>query len=649
MLLLTVCGLPAGSWAQERRVPVRVEGKTVLPLRVLARPFSNIYQEADESKGIVAADVPAFQAYYVYTRPKIKATETNITGWYEVGSDRQGTVLGWMRVDDVLEWQQNMTMVFTYPEGRKPVLMFESHKALLDLIKAPSDRRKQRVQELYTALESNQPLPADFPVRSIEPKGYIDISKQFYLMPILESAKVEFDVSYEARLLKVKVASAVFKGEGERDPSLLKTNTPKKVEMDIVFVMDTTNGMQPMIDATLDAVRNIARFITKHLTIRQSIHFGLWGYRDSLEIPGIEYLTKNFTPTLQSLENFEQTLQGVHEATVGSEGFEEDMFSGVHDAMTKTAWTPNALRFLVLVADAPSHAPGDSNPGAYPVWNASGQDEKTLRQYATDNHIWIAALHAREPDPQLERFHALAEKQLRTLASNPGTQDASQAAYWTVSKQDPNAFAQLARELAGTLVDVIAAAKQGQVPTAGAARTPGHAGLVQYLGRATEPQAPRDIVAWVVDKDLLDPAVVSLEPRLLINRRDLDELRKTLQDVMTAGRQGMLSNKDFFAILQTTVALVARGEQGRIRQAKAMVDLVPEFLQGLPYKSTLMALSNSLWDSWSQDQQDEFLEGIEARMHLYQTLLDASDRWIQLHAGDAADEYVYPLALEALP
>jgi serine/threonine-protein kinase PpkA len=338
----------------------------------------------------------------------------------------------------------------------------------------------------------------------------------------------------------------------------------------------------------------------------------------------------------------------------------------VTDAMTKTAWTPKALHFLVLVANAPSHALGTP-------WNASGQDENTLRYLATDNGIWIAALHTRESDPRLDSLHALAEKQLRTLATNPGTQDASKAAYWTVSAQDPGAFTEVARELAGTLVDVIATAKKGQLPTVAAgtpppaatppavaptpgptqpaqavARTLSHAALVQYLGRATEPQAPRDVVAWVVDRDLLDPALVSLEPRLLINRRELNDLRRVLQDVMTAGRQSQLSGKDLFTALSSGICCAYRG-QSRIRREQTMAELVPEFLQGLPYKSPLMTLSNSLWASWSQEQQDEFLEGIEAKIPLYQTILDASDQWVRLHTGDALDEYVYPLALEALP
>ena len=88
-LLLVVYGLPAGSWAQEKRAPVRVEvkrrpvmieGKTFLPLRVLARPFSHIYKERDPAKGTVEENVPTFRAYYVYTRPEVKATGAEITG-----------------------------------------------------------------------------------------------------------------------------------------------------------------------------------------------------------------------------------------------------------------------------------------------------------------------------------------------------------------------------------------------------------------------------------------------------------------------------------------------------------------------------------------------------------------------------------------
>jgi hypothetical protein len=62
-----------------------------------------------------------------------------------------------------------------------------------------------------------------------------------------------------------------------------------------------------------------------------------------------------------------------------------------------------------------------------------------------------------------------------------------------------------------------------------------------------------------------------------------------------------------------------------------------------------MALTNSLWASWSTDQQDEFLKGIEAKIQLYQTIHDAADKWVEFHKGEPADENVYPIALESLP
>ena len=158
-VLLVVCGLPSGGWAQEKRIPVKVEGKTVIPLRVLTRPFSNIYKEPDESKAKVEENVPTFKPFYVYTRPEVKATATEVKGWYEVGSDNRGTVLGWMKADDVLAWKQNMTLAYTHPDGRKPVLMFENREALLALVKAPSDQRKQRADEFYAAIQAKE-IPA---------------------------------------------------------------------------------------------------------------------------------------------------------------------------------------------------------------------------------------------------------------------------------------------------------------------------------------------------------------------------------------------------------------------------------------------------------------------------------------------------------
>ncbi|HOO93062.1 MAG TPA: hypothetical protein PKX94_06315, partial [Opitutales bacterium] len=90
---------------------------------------------------IVEENLPAFQPLYVYTAPQVDDFD-GASGWYEVGSDDKGTVLGWMKAEDVMEWKQAMCLAYTHPEGRQPVLMFGKRDSLFDLLQAP-DRAEQ--------------------------------------------------------------------------------------------------------------------------------------------------------------------------------------------------------------------------------------------------------------------------------------------------------------------------------------------------------------------------------------------------------------------------------------------------------------------------------------------------------------------------
>jgi hypothetical protein len=668
-LLLVVCA-PFWALGADKRSPVKIEGKTFLPLRVLARPFSNIYKEPDVNKGTVEENVPTFQTYYVYTRPEVKATGTDVNGWYEVGSDVRGTVLGWMRAEDVMEWKQTMSLAYTHPEGRKPVLMFEDREVLLKLEKATEDQRKKDTETLYTTLDTGK-IPTDFPVRSVEPKKAVDISSQFYLLPILEFGVIELE-NREGRILKLAAATAA--GPDAREDSDIKKNEDykkealegktsidleklKTLEVDLVFVMDMTGSMQPYINAALDVVKNISLFVTKDAEIKKSVHFGLWGYRDSVQdIPALEFHTKNFTPTLQSVEEFEKTLSGVRAAAVGSGDYPEDVFSGMDNAMRETQWTADALRFIVLIGDAPAHELGHP-------WNYSGQSEQTLRAFADDNKVFIFALHIKDPDPRAAEFHVISEPQFRTLSRNKGME--GESSYYSVTSTDLDGFSRATRDIAEVLVAMVAQAKKGQVFTSTAtavstgspqkpteARTlaakMGYAALVEWIGKETETKAPRDIIAWAVDKDLVDPSIQSMDVRLLINKKDLDSLAKVLGDVIAAGRRGQIGGEDFFTSLQATATTLSRTPE-QIRNAQSMADLVPEFLAGLPYKSRLMAMNNELWASWSNDQQDEFLKELDAKIQLYKTIHDEPGGWIQLNKGDDPDEFVYPISLEMLP
>ena len=157
-----------GQDTQEKRKPVKLEGMSVLPLRVLARPFSNVYKEKDPAKGTVLENVTAFRPFYVYAKPTPEEREMG-QGWYEVGTDNRGTVIGWMKADDVFEWKQTMCLAYTHPQGRKPVLMFDSRKDLAEMVQAPEQDRQAKAEGYYQAIESRQ-VPENFPIKSVEPQ-----------------------------------------------------------------------------------------------------------------------------------------------------------------------------------------------------------------------------------------------------------------------------------------------------------------------------------------------------------------------------------------------------------------------------------------------------------------------------------------------
>ena len=676
-----------------KRIPVKIAEKSILPLRVLTRPMSNLYKEPKEDSAIVQGNLPAFATYYVYTRPGGEMRDMD-EGWYEVGTDNRGSIVGWLKTADIFEWKQTLCLSYKHPENRKPVLMFEGKNYLTSLVDEKPETRAEKVNGLYSTIEKGS-LPADFQVVSVEPKRYIDITKEFYLLPILEHMEVPID-GREGRILKL--ASVAASGADARESSDIRKNMDyakqaalssgqassgqiANMEFEIVWVIDTTVSMGPFIDMTRDMVMKTSQEITKkNKDIASKIRFGAWAYRDPVEaIPGIEYTTKNFTPTLQDIDTFVETVGTIKETKVDSIDFPEDVYSGLSDAILKTQWSPNTVRFIVLVGDAPGHELGHR-------FNASGYDDTTIRALADDKGISLIALQIRPKGAK--KHQKVAEKQFKVLSLNKG---ADVPAYFDVQGSNKTAFMGTSELILGSIVSAMKEAlEKGSLDTILESETPpvgtltgematsqegqgapakGAAGeerklsdaetglgqsikaaLVQWVGSSTGAKPPRDIVAWITDKDLVDTNVQSMEVRMLINKNQLDTLANLLKDVIGAGRLGQVSGEDFFTSLQSASAVAAR-DPNMLKNAKSLAKsgLIPSFLEGLPYHSRLMDMSNELWNSWSPDEQDNFLNELDARVTAYQAIHDDPQGWVKLNPGDDADESVYPMLLNLLP
>jgi serine/threonine-protein kinase PpkA len=77
--------------------------------------------------------------------------------------------------------------------------------------------------------------------------------------------------------------------------------------------------------------------------------------------------------------------------------------------------------------------------------------------------------------------------------------------------------------------------------------------------------------------------------------------------------------------------------------------LLGEYLDDLPYRSRVLALSEELWNRWSIGEQAAFVDDLEAKIRLYQSFHDDVDTWVTLDDGASPGDAVYPVPLSALP
>lgn len=651
--------LPPTTAQNNSPIPSAAPSKA-MPLKVIIRPFSTIRQSADKGAPAARDNVPAFTIFYVYRQSN---------GWYEVGASEEGTPLGWLSGEDAIEWKQNLIVKFTHPEGREPVLFFSNKPPLEAIASAPRSQREAEIRSLYSTIDTGT-IPPDFPVNAMEPRGMVDARKSFYMLPIVDFQTMDFD-GREGRLLQVSALTRK-RGASKFDTSRAKLDLKgtQDIKVDVVFVMDLTRSMGPFALKTLAMIQNTAEMLGQDAAIAETLRFGFWGYRDSPEkAPGIEFNTKNYTPELQSIGGFANTLTTVEETKADSIDYEEDVFAGLADAIEKTVWRQDSIRLVVLVGDAPGRAPSSTGKGFPdgPRGSASSMDATSIRKLADASRVYVTALYLKAP--KWNSYVEAGEEQFRTFGRNPNSPSGSEN-FSLIDASNPTIYAETALSLAKGILQSIADARSGRtqsdsgsfpaepVTDVESARQAGQrlasnmfrGAMMEWLGSKQGVEAPPDIAGWVSDKDLQNPVRQALDVQVFLTKNQLNDLKVMLDLVVNAGIQGKVSGKDFFDSLRAVVAAAAR-DPGQIAQAEtlAQTGLVPLFLKDLPYLSTVMEMSDESWSQMSPDAQSQFLNAVFAKLRYYQVIHDDPEQWVALTEGDSPDNYVAAIPLEQLP
>jgi hypothetical protein len=155
-------GIPACAAGKQ---PLLQEGKHALFQRVLTYPGCQLSAKAGEA----GKEQPAFSRFYVYQR-----TTLGQDTWLQVGPDSFGHTAGWMKSSCTVDWKMQLTLAFTNPAGRQPMLFFKEKSDVESLLN--SKNPAATLQPMLNSLSSHKPVPQ---VLAREPDYMVDQLKTF--------------------------------------------------------------------------------------------------------------------------------------------------------------------------------------------------------------------------------------------------------------------------------------------------------------------------------------------------------------------------------------------------------------------------------------------------------------------------------------
>ncbi len=635
----------------QNATPLLMANKQTLFQRVLTLPGAQLFPQAQVTED-TAIPLPPFSVYYVYQR----VNDKNQQQWLEIGLNQFGTKTGWVNAAKTMDWSIGLTLKFRDPTPQNRVLLFNNKDSIATLAQQYDTAK---YDQLYQAAVQEKSL-TNWPIVAIQPATPIDMTQNFYLLPIHDFEEIYFKDT-TARLLQVSSVPV--------DGGKATLNTKKKpafakgkaaYSADVVFVIDTTLSMQPYIDRTHEAVRKIYSNL-EQASLSEYVSFGLVGFRDNPEAAeGINYLTQRFVSLQEGriATRFMKGVVGMKAADFSTQDFKEDSFAGITDALSNMDWTPNAARYVVLITDAGSRESGD--PLA-----KSGHNAETLNKLAQENNSAVFVLHLLTPDPDSD--HDSATEQYLRLSDYPGIG----SLYYGVGTGNIKEFGDVLDSLANQITSQIAQHEDTSksVSNIDTQQNPqlielqnkvaklGRALKLRYLQDTEGGQAPDVFKSWILDKQFHNPEKSAIDVCVLLSRDQLSDLHNILRQVLETAEQGLLSPGSFIKELQGLAATLTRDPK-RLGSAsstakgnKSLADIgfMREYIEDLPYTGQVMRLALQDWQSWTAGEQVKFLHQLEEKIAYYRALHDQVDSWISLDGGPIDGGSVYPIPLDKLP
>ncbi|MDR1920618.1 MAG: VWA domain-containing protein [Candidatus Adiutrix sp.] len=659
-ILAALLGLlvPAAPGLAEDR-PLLMEGKKTIFQRVITHPEAALHQAPG---GAAVAKIIPFSVLYVYER----RTHDGAV-WLRVAPDTVGGGQGWLPAAAASDWKQALVLLFAERVSREPLLFFKESGDLEDLagqkdIGGALARLRSEFQKY--AAEKTAP-PAAFPVLAMEPGDEVGAVPydHFYLMPIFSYQELFEGVKF----LEVGSIDPALGGDesgaGGGDDGGRGGPAAGSAKNAIAFVMDATISMGPYIEKS----REITREIYDEVEARgqgDNVALGIVAFRNSVEAsPRLGYVSKVISPLRLAMERdeFEKALSEVREAEVSTHSYNEDSLAGIKTAIEELDWDPYNGRVVLLITDA---GPLEITDPYISTMMTTGEIADLARQ----KNIKIITLHVKSGSGL--KNHGYAEEAYRLLSFN--AEDYSGYLSWDAPTAEKGAA-----DFEGTVQSLTAgmtrtlfgkrdepkkkkpAASDLEERAAALGEALGYSIRLEYLGRANRSVAPRVVRSWIADKDMArlaaanDRAVVpTVEVAVLLSKDQLSALSRQLKMIIdNAERVKKTGATDFFAAILSASTQISRDPARFAANPETNLGemgVLGEFLDGLPYQSDIMGMTERDWYGMSIGQQTQFINRLKSRLARYEEYDRDVDNWARFGGAHPGD-WLYRVPLTMLP
>ncbi|GHT18130.1 hypothetical protein FACS1894189_5480 [Planctomycetales bacterium] len=252
-------------------------------------------------------------AFSIFWRLTTGTPDNTKDGYYRIGGP-DGTEIGWIEKKFVTPWRTRFCLDPMLPQ---PDRFFSV---------------KNSEAELKFVGQSGQ-----------IPSGH----KRFALI-----TKSEDNENEEAALDVVVFTGNIESGGGVGGEKMALAN----MELDVVFLIDTTPSMEPMIEMVKQITSATAKSLADNKEIRDIVHFGIVEYRDKEE--GCDFDAKVTCDLKQNYDTFKSTLSHTVCDTCDTNKVPEEVSIGLQMAINDAGWRSNSSKHIILLGDAPSKEPG---------------------------------------------------------------------------------------------------------------------------------------------------------------------------------------------------------------------------------------------------------------------------------------------------